>query len=124
MKQDLTSRDDIKRLVDEFYNKVNQDELLAPYFNDAVKVNWDEHLPKMYDFWETVLFAKRAYYGNPMLKHIHVHSLMELSSDAFKRWIDLFYKTLDELFEGSMVEKAKFSANNIATTLQNRIIKQ
>lgn len=122
MKPDITSREDIIRLIDLFYSKVNKDDILSPYFNEAVKVDWKTHLPRMYDFWETVLFAKNAYQGNPMAKHKLVDAIMKLTPEAFERWLALFNETLDELFEGSITEKAKFSANTIATTLQNRII--
>ncbi len=122
MKPDLASRNDIIQLIDLFYSKVNKDSVLSPYFNEAAKVDWKTHLPKMYDFWETVLFAKSTYQGNPMAKHKLVDAMMKLTPEAFKRWLELFNDTLDELFEGTAVEKAKFSAKTIATTLQSRII--
>jgi hemoglobin len=33
------------------------------------KVNWEKHLPKMYIFWESVLFATVKFDGNPMGAH-------------------------------------------------------
>lgn len=123
MKPDIESRKDIIQLIDLFYNKVNKDDILSPYFNDAAKVDWKTHLPRMYDFWETVLFAKSAYQGNPMAKHKLVDAIMALTPEAFERWLILFHGTLEELFEGTMAEKAKYSATTIATTLQNRILK-
>jgi hemoglobin len=122
MKPDLESRNDIIQLIDLFYSKVNKDALLSPYFNDAAKVDWKTHLPRMYDFWDTILFAKHTYHGNPMAKHKLVDAMMKLTPEAFERWLVLFHNTLDELFEGSFTEKAKYSATTIATTLQNRII--
>ncbi|MDX5396941.1 MAG: group III truncated hemoglobin, partial [Hymenobacteraceae bacterium] len=53
-KKDILAQEDIIKLVDTFYEKVNQDELLAPVFNDFAAVNWQTHLPVMYDFWGSV----------------------------------------------------------------------
>ncbi len=122
MKPDIESRKDIIQLIDMFYSKVDKDAILSPYFNEAAKVDWKTHLPRMYDFWDTVLFAKDAYHGNPMAKHKLVDAMMKLTPEAFERWLALFYGTVDELFSGKSAEKAKFSANTIATTLQSRII--
>ncbi len=47
MKKDIESREDIELLVNQFYNKVNQDTLLAPVFSH---VDWPNHLPIMYNF--------------------------------------------------------------------------
>ncbi|MBI3882842.1 MAG: hypothetical protein HY305_01095 [Sphingobacteriales bacterium] len=72
MKKDIEDIDDIKLLVDSFYNKVIDNELLAHYFNDIAKVNWEKHLPVMYSFWQTVLFSTMSFKGNPIVKHIEL----------------------------------------------------
>ncbi len=122
MKPDIESRKDIIQLIDLFYNKVNKDDILSPYFNEAAKVDWKTHLPKMYDFWETVLLENRIYRGNPMVKHMQVDAILKLTPEAFRRWLELFHQTLGELYEGPICEKAKFSADTIAQNLQNRIL--
>lgn len=66
-KYDIKTKEDVKLMVDSFYDKVNADEILSPIFNDFSKVNWDKHLPKMYDFWSSVLFAEGNYKGNTFL---------------------------------------------------------
>ena len=65
MKNDITNRDDIKLLVDDFYKKVQADELLGPVFSH---VNWPHHLPIMYDFWSSMLLGDQSYRGNPLQK--------------------------------------------------------
>ena len=47
---------DIKLLVNSFYDKVKADTVIGYIFNDIAKVDWEKHLPVMYDFWENVLF--------------------------------------------------------------------
>lgn len=68
--KELENREDVKFLVDTFYDKVNQDDILSPVFNDVAAVNWAKHLPKMYDFWETLLFASQSYKGRPFDAHM------------------------------------------------------
>ena len=72
MNKDITTRADIEQLVAAFYVKMRTDAVLGPIFEAAI-TNWEEHLPTMYDFWETLLFAKRNYKGNPLLKHAVLH---------------------------------------------------
>ena len=75
MKKDITSRKDIELLVDEFYNKIKKDEQIGFIFTDIAKVNWEKHLPIMYDFFENMLFYTGSYTGNPMELHKHVNRL-------------------------------------------------
>lgn len=69
MKKDITSREDILLLVNEFYNKVEKDEQIGFIFTDIMKVSWEKHLPVMYDFFENMLFYTGSYTGNPMEIH-------------------------------------------------------
>lgn len=108
--KEIENREDIKLLVDTFYAKVNEDKLLGPVFNDVAKVNWDEHLPKMYNFWESLLFATQSYKGRPF----DAHMPLPLSEEHFKQWVKLFTATVEELFTGEKAEEARVKAENIA----------
>jgi hemoglobin len=121
MKQDIITRNDIIRLVNSFYDKVKADAVLGPVFT---KVNWDKHLPVMYDFWDNAIFYSGKYAGNPLKKHQHMHSLSALTPDKFDTWLRLFSTTVDELFEGETANLAKQRANNIATVMQIKILDQ
>lgn len=109
MKHDISTIDDIKVLVNNFYDRVNADELLSPVFNDDAKVDWAVHLPKMYRFWGTLLLGTQDYNGSPFDKHMG-HNI---KSEHFERWLLLFTKTVDELFMGSKADEAKSKAANI-----------
>ena len=63
---DLRDRADIVRLVDRFYERIREDEALGPIFDRVAQVDWATHLPKMYDFWDTVLFRAGTFRGNPL----------------------------------------------------------
>jgi len=47
---DIKGREDLTIIVDSFYNTVKTDETLGYIFDDIMHINWDTHLPKMYDF--------------------------------------------------------------------------
>ena len=68
--KEIKGRAEVIELVDAFYDKVNKDELLAPLFNQVAAVDWEEHLPKMYNFWESLLFGTMSYKGKPFDHHL------------------------------------------------------
>lgn len=122
--KDINNREDIIQLINAFYIKVREDKTIGFFFNDVASVNWESHLPKMYDFWETILFHKQVYKGNPMRKHIDLHELQKLEKDHFDTWLNLFFMTVDELFTGENAENAKNRARSIATAIQLNTVYQ
>ena len=122
MKNDITNRDDIILLINTFYEKVKQNEVIGYIFNDVAKVNWEKHLPVMYDFWENVIFFTGNYNGNPMMVHKHLNDKTRLNAEHFKEWIKLFTQTVDDLFEGEKAELTRQRAMSIATAMQVKII--
>ena len=99
-RHDITTRADIERLVDTFYERVRADEILAPIFDDVAHTDWARHLPKMYDFWETVLFGASAYRGQPIGIHVQLATRVALGQREFGRWLALFVDTVDAAFLG------------------------
>jgi hemoglobin len=124
MKTDIRNRSDIQLLVDTFYDKVRSDELIAFLFNDVAKVNWEHHMPRMYDFWENIVFQTGGFTGNPMAAHLQLNQKSPLGADHFARWLKLFNATTDELFQGDNAELIKQRAHSIATMMQIKIIEK
>ena len=120
--KDISSREDIKLLVDSFYEKVRRDQEIGYLFNDVAKVNWEHHLPRMYDFWENVIFQTGNFAGNPMVAHARLHKQSPLSEAHFSRWKQLFFETLDEHFEGKNASLTKERAHSIATVMQLKVL--
>lgn len=119
--KDIENQDDIKFLVDTFYEKVKQDDVLASIFLEKIPGDWGPHLQTMYRFWNAALFNVREYTGNPFMKH----ATMPLTSVHFDRWINLFYATLDEHFKGRVADEAKRRSMIMAHTFYSRMkIKQ
>lgn len=122
MKTDIRNREDIAVLVNVFYDKVKVNARIGHFFSDVVKVNWEKHLPVMYDFWEGIVFGGSAYSGNPISVHKGVHALHAFSKTDFDEWLQLFVETTDELFEGEKAELIKQRALSIATVMQLKVI--
>jgi len=115
--KDIASKQDIQIMVDSFYDKVNKNELLSYVFNDFSKVDWDSHLPKMYNFWNTLIFGKQDYKGNPFAAHID----LPIQAEHFQNWLALFNENMDELFEGENADATKQRAKSIAGIFQSKL---
>jgi hemoglobin len=121
-KTDIKTRSDIHKLVSSFYEKVKKDNILAPFFNETI-LDWDTHIGHLTDFWESSLFLKTRYTGDPLQKHIEVdrennNSITEMH---FGIWLNLWYQTINELFEGDFAENAKRRARKMGTFIYLRI---
>ena len=118
---DIASRADIERMVDGFYARVQADAILGPIFNDVAATDWDTHLPKMYAFWDSVLFATPGFRGNPLAVHLALGQKVALGKPEFDRWLELFHTTVDELFAGPVAAEAKVRAMRIAGVMQHHL---
>ena len=121
MKVDIQGREDVARLISEFYDRVRTDESIGFIFNDIAAVDWDKHLPIMIDFWEGILFQTAAYRGNAVEKHIQLNQKIKLKSEHFDRWLSIFNDTVDSHFEGEKAILAKQRAQSIATVIRIKI---
>lgn len=121
-KRDIKTRDDIFLLVSSFYVKVRKDTVLGPFFNDAIK-DWDAHLDNLTSFWQASLFLKTKYMGNPLKAHVKVdqENNNSISEVHFGLWLNLWFETINELFEGDYAENAKHKARKMSTFLYLKI---
>lgn len=117
-RKEIKGREDVSLLVRTFYGRIRKEETLGPIFNGIIK-DWEEHLELLTDFWESNLFRVRKYYGNPMLAHVSVDKEIDYTVDSkhFGIWLNLWYQTIDEFFEGEVAEMAKFKARKMSTNL-------
>ena len=120
-KKDIENREDVILFVDTFYKKVEADAVIGFIFTDVARVDWSHHLPKMYDFWESVLFGKALFKGNPMEVHFKLNKDQPLTATEFERWKGLFMETIDELFAGEQAEETKKKAASIADLMHFKI---
>src|SRR6218665_663101 len=114
---DLLGRAEIERLVNVFYERVRQDPMLGFIFEEVAGTDWSHHLPRMYSFWEKVLFRTGDFNGNPLVVHARLATQTEMGKAQFDRWLEIFKTTVDDLFAGPNAEHLK----NIATDMANVI---
>lgn len=121
---DIQNRDDVALLVNTFYTKIRANDELGPIFNNAIS-DWDSHLIHLTNFWESQLFRKNVFSGNPLKKHVEVdeNNNNQLTNDLFGLWLQFWLGTLDELFEGELADLAKDRARNIASFMFMEIFK-
>lgn len=107
--KDITTNDDIKLLVDTFYSRVREDDFIGPLFEKFI-INWDKHHIKLYQFWKTVILLQAAYQAKP----VQMHFKMNLTQDHFDRWLDIWKRTVDDLFEGKNADIAKYRGETMS----------
>lgn len=118
MKKQIQSREEVSLLVHSFYAKIRKDEEIGRFFNDVIK-DWDEHLEKLTNFWEMNLFGVRNYMGNPIEAHIEVdqNSGGVITTNEFGIWLNHWFATIDELFEGENADTLKRRARKMSSML-------
>lgn len=118
MIKEIESREDVAFLVQHFYSKIRADKEIGFYFNETIK-DWEEHLEKLTDFWEMNLFGGRNFNGNPIEAHNRVDQNFNesITSDVFGAWLNLWFATIDEYFEGENAAILKRRARKMGTML-------
>lgn len=124
-KTPITNRKDVSNLVRNFYAKIRVHDELGPIFNSIVD-DWETHLEKLTDFWEMVILNTGPGAGkfNPVKTHKDVDKTTgyQIHQALFGHWLELWFSTLDEYFEGSRAEFAKEHARKMAHILFFRIM--
>jgi len=120
----IKDRADVSVLVRTFYAKIRKEEVLGPIFINSI-TDWDSHLELLTNFWETQLFLKRTYHGNPVTAHQEVDEKMNhtITSEHFGLWLNLWFETIDELFTGETAWIAKNRAQKMSTMLFMQMFK-
>jgi hemoglobin len=105
----------VKMMVNTFYDKVRQDDLIGPIFNERIQ-DWGPHLEKMYRFWNAVLFQQPGYFGAPFAPH----ATMPIAAEHFERWVKLFKANIEEHFTGDVAEEALWRAGKMADLFRSK----
>jgi hemoglobin len=108
----------LRTLVERFYSRIRQDEVLGPIFNQAIGDHWPEHLDTLTAFWSSVLLGSGRYKGNPMAVHLQIPPL---GRAHLERWLALWQSTTAELLPPQtaqlMQRKAHFMGQRILETV-------
>ena len=117
--RDIESLKDIHLLVDKFYAKVREDQAIGMFFNQRLEGRWEAHHKKLYRFWHTVLLRRPDYFGNPVPMHFN----MNIKKEHFDHWLKVWCETVDELYAGTIAERAKFRGYTMAKAFYSKIRK-
>jgi len=123
MKFQSINEENIATLVRTFYPSVLKDPILAPMFIDKLGKEiegelWEEHLLLLTEFWKFVALGYDEYDGNPLRPHIDI---LGINREAFTAWLQLFHKTVDELYEPQAGEYFKTKSSEIADNFMRRL---
>ncbi|MDO8654023.1 MAG: group III truncated hemoglobin [Undibacterium sp.] len=105
----------IMRLVHTFYDKVRTDELLGPVFGRLLDGKWESHLPRMVDFWSSILLRTGSFQGNVYGKHM---ALEGITAQHFVHWLRLFKATVNAQYTDAAAAEILLVADRIAGSLQ------
>lgn len=73
-RSDISRRDDVVVLLEDFYGRAFDDALLGPVFVDVAQMNLGEHVPVICEFWLSVLFHTGQYRRNALQPHLRLHA--------------------------------------------------
>ena len=67
--KDICDRNDLEILMRAFYQKALINPDISSFFTQIAKIDLEEHLPHIVDFWEFQLFRKGDYKKNVLLQN-------------------------------------------------------
>lgn len=108
------NQDSITQLVTRFYRDVRTDSVLGPTFESVLAGRWDAHLPRMVEFWSTVMLGTRSFNGNVFGKHMLVPGV---TPEHFTRWIRLWRQHTNAAFDAASARRFQSVAMGIASQL-------
>lgn len=121
-KPDIASRQDVEKLMAEFYKLLLADDSISFLFTEVAQIDLESHLPHLVDFWESQLLGANNYSGNPMQVHLQLNGKHPLTKRHFEIWLKHFNHTVDAHFSGTKAHLAKERALSIATVMQIKLL--
>jgi len=106
----------IREMVELFYSRTQQDDLLGPIFTEHV-ADWGAHYERMTRFWSSATMRAGTYSGRP----IEAHRFGGFTELHFDRWIQLFTKTSGDVFGQADADIFVSLAKRMASTIAMRI---
>ena len=111
---DLTDAD-LDGLLVAFYATATTDDLIGSYFTGVDMVR---HMPRIVDFWSTMLFQTGRYNGSAFQPHTRMPGL---AAPHFTRWLQILDATVDARFSGPKARQMKDLARRVAWSMQVRL---
>jgi len=116
MLETQVTKENIHKMIILFYTKIIKDEQVGSFFieklgDDLKSEKWVKHLETLTSFWATVPLQDFTYKGNPFAPHAQIKGI---SSQAFQRWLELFFQTLDTIYVEEIANSFKLRSQVIA----------
>lgn len=119
--RDIETKEDLVFLMEAFYSKMLKDEVVGYIFTDVAKLDLKKHLPSLANFWENMLLNANGYKKDVMGIHLNLNQQETLKPEHFDRWLFLLNQTIDSYFKGTLAEKMKQRASQIASTMKAKL---
>lgn len=119
--RDIETRADCEELVRAFYGQALEDPIIGFIFTDVAKLDLEAHVPRITDFWETVLLGAKSFGGSAFNPHAALHGRVTLREGHFERWLQLWFGTVDDRFAGETANQAKIHALRVAQAFMLRL---
>ena len=120
---DIRDRADVERLLTAFYGAALVDDQLGPVFA-ASGMDLVTHLPRIASFWEVSLLDTGDYSGRPMQLHRRLVQTSGLVPEMFDRWLAIWHRTVDALYDGLVAERAKSDAVRMAAGMRRALAEE
>lgn len=114
----------IEKLVIHFYQKIQVDKMLGPIFNEVAHVNWDEHIPLLCQFWNSIMLKTNEYHGNAYQKHVTFKKLIPIQEEYFGHWLNLFQTEAINHLPKQAAEEIIDKATLIAESLKSGMLQK
>lgn len=122
IRPDLDTRSEIHDLVVYFYREIVFDEFLDHVFEDVAQVDWNEHIPRLIDYWCGVLLRQPGYDGMVLAAHHEVHDLEAFTAEHFETWFAMWVRCVNERWAGPMAERAKSHAAHMVRVMSRKLL--
>jgi hemoglobin len=106
---------ELEALIPRFYDRVRNDALIGPIFNDGVD-DWTSHLERLVAFWSSVMLTSGRYKGNPVAAHMK--HLGAITPPMFDRWLALWAEVTDQFLPAPQASVLQAKATRIGESLK------
>ena len=89
-RHDIETRADCEQLVRAFYGRALVDPIIGFLFTDVAKLDLEAHVPRITNFWETILLGAHSYGGGAFRPHLELNFKVPLTRGHFDRWLYLW----------------------------------
>ncbi|WP_373002943.1 group III truncated hemoglobin [Sulfurimonas sp.] len=110
------TKENLNKMVVRFYAKIINDDVVGPFFIEKLGDNlnnnmWKPHIELLTNFWASIALGDQNYRGNPLAPHLQIGGLERAT---FDQWLNLFFETLESIYEPHVANLFKERSTIIA----------